>query len=185
MVPRAYSLCIESGINPEIVIPKIVTKSCASCAIASEEMDKLWESFKNDLTFYELSQRSDDSDNDIDENYDSVYLSIIESQLSTNHSQFFYHIRSIYRIYKTTSSPEIKSQIKKLTSKYPYLHFLISPKSVNNFQDFSAKWLTFLWEEELIHISKNKELKSRIIQLIKESPHKKWLFDILVTYFNN
>ncbi len=44
----------------------------------NEKLEKMWEEFKKDETYYELSERSDDSDNDIDENYDSVYFKEVE-----------------------------------------------------------------------------------------------------------
>ena len=40
----------------------------------------MWEQFKNDDTQYDLSDRSNDSDSDIDENYDSVYFSEADSE---------------------------------------------------------------------------------------------------------
>lgn len=47
-------------------------------ALSLDTSEELWDKFKNDATQYELSDRSNDSDNDIDENYDSLYFNKTE-----------------------------------------------------------------------------------------------------------
>ncbi len=47
-------------------------------------IEKAWEEFKIDDTQYELSDRSNDSDSDVDENYDSIYFSEAEMENNMN-----------------------------------------------------------------------------------------------------
>jgi len=53
--------------------------------IEEQKQQKAWENYKTDSTFYSLTDRSDDSDSDIDANYDSLYFS--NSSGEENYSQ--------------------------------------------------------------------------------------------------
>ena len=46
--------------------------------LSLDNTEELWDKFKNDTTQYELSDRSNDSNNDLDENYDSLYFNKAE-----------------------------------------------------------------------------------------------------------
>jgi len=53
---------------------RIDNNSANNECVEKSKKEELWREFVNDCTQYELSDKSDDSDNDIDENYDSIYF---------------------------------------------------------------------------------------------------------------
>ena len=108
--------------NELIGIPKL------SEALSLDGNGELWNDFKKDITQYELSDKSNDSDSDVDENYDSVYFSETEADTHKGHKASLHNKRIITRKNKYIAKwAEDRNQVIKLVT---YQQKMINPDIV-------------------------------------------------------
>jgi hypothetical protein len=120
-----------------------------------------------------------------DEGLIRQFVNIIELYIisTTKRSDEQWLIFTLHEIYRRTSDKEIKAKIESLAEKALFLSFLINIKTFKKHNYITEKWINFLSEDNLKFLSKNKEFKKRLKELIIENPSNAKLVNIYFKYY--